>query len=527
MQWGKQIGSLAGGRSVCADVSGNIYIAGLFNGTMNFDPGPGSFTMASTFTSADPFVAKYDPSGNFIWAKGFGGQYLENVCSVVTDTANNVYVTGTFQDTIDFDPGPGTFTLNSPGYDLFILKLNSQGNFAWAKKTAVTTNTAALHARCMTLDPSGNIFVTGYFVRKVDFDPGPATYTLSSTSTTAHDAYVLKLDPSGNFVWAKNFGGLNVDLGQSITVDAVGNILILGQFGGTADFDPGPGTYTLSVSTLVASAFVLKLDPFGNFLWAKHLQGTGPDEPKSIITDATGNIYFAGGFRGTVDFDPGPGIYNISSVSTANFDIHVTKFDPGGNLVWVATAGTYSSEIVHQIVLDAAGDLCMTGLFNNGTDFDPGSGYFGLAVNQYSVSEGFIWKLDQAGNFIWAGNIQAKPYSINTDAVGNIYSAGEFTGMVDVNPSPFVTSLNAGNGACAFLLKFGNCTPITSSVTVQNVSCLGASNGSVSINASGGPPFTYVWAHLLAQALFLLQAYRLALIVARSPIAVLQFLNKQ
>jgi hypothetical protein len=138
----------------------------------------------------------------------------------------------------------------------------------------------------------------------------------------------------GDFVWAKRMGGTNRDIGYSITTDASGGVYTTGVFEGTVDFDPGEGTFNLT-SVGSTDIFVSKLDSNGNFIWAKRLGGTGLDAGNDIALDTSGNIYTTGFFHGTADFDPGAGIFNLTSVVDyyPYSDIFVSKLDNNGNFV--------------------------------------------------------------------------------------------------------------------------------------------------------------------------------------------------
>src|SRR5580765_3037218 len=137
-----------------------------------------------------------------------------------------------------------------------------------------------------------------------------------------------------NFKWAKQMGGTGAyAVGGSIAVDAAGNVYTTGYFGGTADFDPGPGTYNLT-SDGTYSMFISKLDSDGNFIWARQMGGNSSLDYAvglSITLDAAGNIYSTGAFEGTVDFDPRPGVFTLSAIGTnhtrASF---VLKLDADG-----------------------------------------------------------------------------------------------------------------------------------------------------------------------------------------------------
>ncbi|PKP45079.1 MAG: hypothetical protein CVT94_19010 [Bacteroidetes bacterium HGW-Bacteroidetes-11] len=321
--WAKSFGEnfFDCGYSIAVDASGNVYTTGIFEGTVDFDPGAGTANLTSVeFT--DVFVQKLDAYGNFLWARSFGGSSSDQGLSITLDASGNVYTTGFFQWTVDFDPGAGTADLTSVrGSDVFVQKLDASGNFLWAKSFGGYSDD---YGYSIAVDASENVYTTGYFERTVDFDPGVGTANL--TSVGARDVFVQKLDVSGNFLWAKSFGGSSYDIGHSIKVDASGNVYTTGYFERTVDFDPGAGTANLT-SAGSTDVFVQKLDTSGNFLWAKSFGDWFDDYGYSIAVDASGNVYTTGFFKLEVDFDPGAGTANLTSVGDA--DVFIQKLGSG------------------------------------------------------------------------------------------------------------------------------------------------------------------------------------------------------
>ncbi len=135
------VGALGGAedewaRGIVVDGSRNVYLAGHFRGTLDLDPGPGAFILTSA-GEFDSFVVKLDPAGNFVWGRQLGGPANEWITSVALDGNGNVLVAGAFEDTVDFDPGPGTFNMTSAGsFDPYLCKLSSAGDFIWAPGAA-------------------------------------------------------------------------------------------------------------------------------------------------------------------------------------------------------------------------------------------------------------------------------------------------------------------------------------------------------------------------------------------------------
>ena len=196
--WAKAMGGTSDeyGHGIFVDISGNVYASGYFWGTVDFDPGPGTFNLTSV-GSNDIFTSKLDSNGNFVWAKAMGGTSGDQGHGISVDTSGNVYTTGSFFDTVDFDPGPKTFNLTSAGSrDIFISKLDSNGNFAWAKAMGGTSSDLG---RGIFVDASCNVYTIGYFSDTVDFDTGLGIFNL--TSAGLDDIFIIHLSGS-SFPWS-------------------------------------------------------------------------------------------------------------------------------------------------------------------------------------------------------------------------------------------------------------------------------------------------------------------------------------
>lgn len=392
---------------------------------------------------------------SFDWAKKVGGKYSDRANSVITDSNGDVYLTGFFQDTVDFDPGIGTFTLASSFNDMFILKLTSSGSFIWAKQ--IGGFTGYVEPFSIAIDGNDNIHVTGYFQAISDFDPGPASYTLDASGL--HEVFILKLDSSGAFIWAKQFEGFtfSVAYARDIFVQSNGDIYLTGEFSHNLDFDTGPGTYTLA-SVSGRSTFIVKLNSAGDLDWAREFTGTAESFGYSITLDALSNVYIVGSFVSSnsyVDFDPGPFTYTMTSASGR--DVYISKLDSMGNFVWVKQfLGPLGHEEGFSIDIDAQANLYTTGYYAGPTDFDPGPATYTLPYS--AVYNSFVSKLDSAGNFVWARKLGSfsctvMGTSIYLDQANNIYTTGEFKSSPDFDPGAGTYSLNSFGETDVYLSK--------------------------------------------------------------------------
>lgn len=455
LSWAKALGGPAGdvGYAVAVDADGNVYTTGYFSGTVDFDPGPGTFSLTANSSNNDLFISKLDSNGNFIWAVNIGGGLVEWTYSIATDYMSNVYLTGFFQDTVDFDPGVGVYNLISAGNeDIFVCKLDSAGSFLWARSVG---GAIFEDARTVAVDTYGNVYYTGFFQGTVDFDPGSGVYYSSSSGQT--DVFISKLDANGNFLWVKKFGGTSIDRSHFLTLDATGNIYTTGQFSGTVDFDPGTGNYNLTSAGGGPDIFVSKLDTNGNFKWARAMGSiTGYDAGIGLAVDASENVYTTGYCQGIADFDPGPGVFNL--VSAGSDDIFISKLDSSGNFQWATSMGSTVDDRGIAIAVDNNSNVFTSGYFKGTVDFDPGP----ATLNLISAGESdiFISKMDSAGNFQWAKRIGGTyfdfSYGLTLNSSGHIYSTGTFYGTVDFDPGSGIYNLSAPGNPDVFVLKLSD-----------------------------------------------------------------------
>ncbi|RMD57592.1 sortase, partial [Candidatus Parcubacteria bacterium] len=384
-------------------------------------------------------AAPADPT--YVWAKRMGAGSWDHARGATLDGAGNVYTTGYFGGMVDFDPGAGTYNLSSAGgADVFVSKLDTDGNFVWARAMGGTGTDLGYD---VVLDGVGNVYIIGTFSGTADFNPGTGSYNL--TSAGSDDIFICKLTSSGNLVWAIRMGGTGQDYGVSLRVDDVGNLYATGFFNGTADFDPGAGTLNL-ISQGGRDVFVVKLDNNGSLIWAKSFGGTADDQGMGVVVDGNGNVYSVGGFHNTVDFDPGAGIFNLTSAG--DYDAFISKLDSGGNFVWAKALSGTDQLLAKAIILDTSGNVYTTGHFYGTADFDPGTGTYNLT--SAGGSDIFVGELDSNGNLVWMGAMggtgQDTSSAITMDGGGNIYTTGDFSSTADFDPGTSTYNLtSAGN----------------------------------------------------------------------------------
>ncbi len=495
LTWAKQMGgtNIDYGRTIAVDAAGNVHTAGYFYTTADFDPSAATANLVSAGLF-DVFISKLDAAGNYVWAKRIGAAANDLAYGITLDAAGNVYVTGVFRGTVDFDPGPGVANLvGSANGNAFILKLNSAGTYVWAVMLGGVSGSSGFG---VTLDATGtNVYSTGNFSGTGDFDPSAATSNLISFGGTI-DIYVSKLTSAGAFVFAKQMGGGVLDeTGRAIALDVAGNIYTTGDFDGTCDFDPSAATSNLT-SFGNQDIYVSKLDNSGNFVWAKQMGGAAGDLGLSIAIDASSNVYTTGYFDATADFDPSAAAFNITT-SVSN-DAFVSKLTSAGAFVWAKHFDSNAASYSYDIALDLAGNVYTTGFFYGTTDFDPSAATSNLV--SLGNEDIFVSKLDAAGNFVSVrqmGGVNIDGgYGIIVDASNNIYTTGYFAGTADFDPSAATFNMTSfgGTNEDVFVHKMAPCAgpPPTPGAISGNISVCVGSSQNYSVAAVAGAT-SYTW----------------------------------
>lgn len=370
------------------------------------------------------------------WAQRAGGATTDEAMDISIDADGNTYTTGYFSASSAF----GATTLSSSGVtDAFICKTDPSGFFQWAIKAGGTGSDRSLSIKT---DASGNSYITGFFY-------GTATFgTQTLVSTGVQDVFVAKYDNSGAFVWATSAGGAGSDIGNGINVDNAGNVVITGEFAGTATF----GSQTLTSMNGSVDIFTAKLDANGNFLWAKKGSAHLTDRGIDVACDPSGNVYVTGQFTDTITFD------NTHLNNTYNA-IFVVKYNSSGSEQWFRRIGAGTMNVVHGIAVDVSSNVYLTGDFSGNVIFFGSPNVTlsepypnGIFLAKYSSSGSLLWTASDGSDSEVSSRNLALDNSDNPFIVGNFkcklgsyadeYGEGTFNsvGFWDV----FATKYNTG-----------------------------------------------------------------------------------
>jgi hypothetical protein len=362
--------------------------------------------------------------GEHVWSKLFGDAQAQTGRGIAVDAAGNVLLTGEIAGTADFGGGPLTSAGND---DIFVAKLSAAGDHIWSKRFGNNSNRQG--GTDIAVDAAGNVLFTGALSGAIDFGGGPLQ------SAGSDDIFIAKLSPAGDHVWSKAFGTPAMfESGRMVDVDAAGNVVLGAYIDGPVDFGGG------SIST--PGLVVVKFDADGNHLWSKAIPMNNSPYEDEVVVDSAGNVFITGQFSATIDHGGGP----VTSMGST--DVFVTKLSPGGNHIFTKRFGSASGEGALSMVVDAAGNMLLTGyLYGSGVvgSIDFGGGPLTGGVNNLDV---FLVKLDAAGGHIFSklfGGMEPElSERVAVDDAGNVFLAGIFDGTIDFGLGP-MTAMGTGS----------------------------------------------------------------------------------
>ncbi len=426
------------GNAIALDDEGNVYMAGSFNGTVNF--GGGDRISAG---GEDIYIVKFDREGNYLWDYTRGDASDDDVAySMKVDSEGNLLVSGSFVGSIDFGGG---LRRAAGGIDIFILKLDPDGNWIWDHTYGNRNNQAGV---ALAVDHDDNVIVTGRYRNPINFGGGPRP------PAGMRDMFVVKLDTGGAYLWDRTFGGEGRDSGRRVAVDADDNIYIVGNFEYTVDFGGGERT---EGNTSFYDGYLLKLDPSGNYLADDTWGGAAEDAIWGVAVSSGGDVCVTGYFGDVVNFGGG------NRYAVGSWDICVVKYDGDCNYLWDVTCGGAGEDFGFDISLLGDDQIFVSGVFENSIDFGGG------ARSSAGDKDIFILKFDSDGGYLWdetlGGNGRDRVDGIIVDLFEGMYLTGSFGDMVDFGGG----DRKSNGGTDAFLVKYMVPVPATVDIKPDNL----------------------------------------------------------
>lgn len=390
--------------------SGNIYETGIFQGTVDFDPGTEIFELTATYPNTSFYLKCSNPDGKFLWAVAYEGTINCEVSDIAITSKENIIITGHVSG------------------NLIVLKYDADGTLIWKRQLDGPYS----EGQALGADDFENVYIVGYFQATVDFDPGlgianKTTFGYTGSHIIPQDGYVLSLNSNGDFRWVRQFGGTSADLMVDLIVDSQQNVAVTGHFKGRAHL--GTGYY---YSKGYSDAFVSKLDSNGNMIWTDVVATGGYDYSFFITKDNMDNLYVSG--------------------EKQNQRV-IRKLDKNGKELWVV----YLDGKVSDISSDSENSIFVVGSFSNHIDADPSENERFL----YSLGGRDIYyiELDANGSHISSGAFGSEYYCAGASIVSrnrNTYLVGEFRDQAKFGPlaSNQLDGTSAYNG---FFTKLADC----------------------------------------------------------------------
>ena len=415
---------------IATDADANVYVTGIFAGTADFNFAKSKVHMLDA-ADGPAFVAKYDANGTLVWArqfgKGAGGSATPR--NVVVDAWGGVYVVGEFGGTVDLHPDNG-FLANhtaSGNADAFVIKLRPTGEFRFANAVATPDDETVTNGAAV--DEAGNVYFGGTLVH----------------GGASDRSFAAKFNGNGKAQWVDTFGdGVMTVRFHAVAVDAAGGVYLAGEAPGGVDLDPSP---TGSAPLAGLADFILKLDVDGAYVWTDPLAYTGDDAGIThLTTDALGNLYAAGEFRGTYDFNPSSRkTHNVTT--NGHEDGFVAKYLPDGGFSFARGIGGGDHDFADGVAVDTVtGDVLVAGRFTGKAYFNREFSAFRLYADGILFDD-YLARYTADGDFVNAvrlGNAdQDGPALLATAPGGVAYLFGTLSGAtpLDLDPNARTRSL--------------------------------------------------------------------------------------
>lgn len=375
--WRHRIGSVQGddrAPSIAVDSGGDVYVAGRYQGRVDFDPGPLETIRESEGGTVDAFLLKLTTAGDHVWVKTFGqGSSRWDLAAAVTiDAAGEITLAGMHGGALDLgDDGMPLKPMSNSlqGLDLFILRLGPDGELKWAKRLGGDGDDSVMR---LAQDTEGNVYLSGTFRGSVCFDPDDQSNATArrEAGENASDAYLLKLHNDGSFAWVRHAAGdgFRYIAGLAISSDGV---YAVGAFQNGLRFDPQATDRSADPPLNSQGEFdvmVAKLDPEdGGVIWSRQAFGLGDDRGRCLAITTDGIVHVVGHFAGKLSLGVGDDAPKL--VSAGRTDGFVWQISSQGETLGGQRLGGGGSDSLRAICVAPDGALLLTGHLEGRADF--------------------------------------------------------------------------------------------------------------------------------------------------------------
>lgn len=445
--------------ALAVDSAGNSYVGGTFNGTVDFDPGPGTTSRTAVGGGANVYLSRFDANGNFVRVLTWGENSGATLNQVHVDAAGQVWAVGRASGSFDADPGSGTTMATITATGFYAIRFDSSGAF---QSVAVWDNVGASLSTAIvsTLSPAGDIYLGGVFQNAfggVDLDPGFGSDLAVAVNLSS---FIVKLNNSGDYQWGRHYGNFTgATTVRSLLVDGAGFLRIGGGWRDTTDFDPGLGLENRTAVGTNDDAYLLTFDSGGLYQDVQTWGNSNEDQVRELANGGSNRLYLLGWPRGLniLDIDPGAGMMSVTMTDTTYGGVYFARYD--------ASAAVPVFNLAAARTWDGINTATMTGNSSNARaaivlsmvtslDVDPGP----AVVTLSGTTEPILAVVDLNGNlhaYNQFGFTSGASVGVAYGSAGQIFHAGLFSGgPTDFDPSGFTDNHTSNGGQDAYLVRF-------------------------------------------------------------------------
>lgn len=487
-----------GGLSNAIAISGtSIYVTGYFSGTINFNTPStsGSNELTNTAGGGDIFVAKFDDTGSFQWARRAGGtgSYVD-MGEGIAATNDAVYVIGSFYSTANFNTPSATGSneiTSLGGTDGFIAKFSTNGDVQSLQRVG---GTGLDYCRAIAIKSNG-IYVVGNFSGIANFNTPSVFGTNELVSEGSADGFLARFDNAGVIQWLRRFGGVSNEYTTGIALSA-NDVYVSSNFGGTINFNTPSafGSNEIMSGSTSTDVFVAKFNDSGTFQWAKRAGAAFASTNNGGIITSNNAVFLTGRFNRTINFNTpsAAGSNELTGAGAVSDDMFVAKYDETGILRWIKRGGGTGDDAGYSIAA-SNNSIYILGRFTLTANFNTPSA-FGSNELTTSTSTSYFAKYTtivppifstQPTNASICENGNATLTVVATDASTfqwQIFNGSTYVDLTNVSPYNNITTsslaitspLNSLDGSmyrCVATSEAGstNSNPVTLTIIANNV----------------------------------------------------------
>ncbi len=481
-----------GPTGLVVDNDGNKYICGKFEGTHDFDPGPG---VAEPIAAGENvYIMKLDSNNNLLWVNSYGttGSQLVNY-GLVVDDLGGVYTYGYFEGSLFYDLQNSLSTSVASTWwytDCYVHKLAPDGQFEWIKTWTSNDGDGIIK---MLRDNDGNFYMHGFFGTSLDMIPGSGVSII--TDPNGYGKFLAKYNANFQLIWAKQYEGTGSLFIRDIHLNSDAELTIVGDYDGIIDFNLNAGLDN-DTAFVNDDMFTHVIDTSGMTLWRHTIKDSGVERNGKIVEDQNGNRYVSGTYNSDVDFNPGGPPNILESYGT---DGHLLKFDDAGVLQWAKPVHGEGSNGVGLLFMDGNELIIANSSFYNlDLEIDPSPSV--IYINgPGNATIAYLMKLDGDANVLWHQPLESSGtinfFGLDFDQNGDLFIVGQLNGSVDMDPGPGVAQLSHNFGSTTLFVGYHEdpCAPLASNLSNYTDASCNAAGEVNAVGINGIPPYSFNW----------------------------------